>query len=183
MIKISKGEYWSSDDDATPFLYGRIYEDENNRLKIASDTNQVDLLLDLIDCLNPSYYVLYVLIVSRLDNELGRYQSPLFESKEELADFLNEFKSYIETDARHHIWIGTLDNSGLLIYDQHNVIYAYGNIDQYKTVLNKNQYKMQSFGFPVPHIHYYHKENDESEKEILRVLDWGIFPLEDGDMY
>lgn len=118
-----------------------------------------------------------------MGNELGRYQSPLFESKEQLSNFLNEFKLYIETDARHHLWIGTVDNSGLLVYDQHNVIYAYGNIKEYQAILDRNGYRMQSFSFPVPHTHHYHPQNDTYEEKILNSLDWSLFPLEDGDDY
>ncbi|MFT3995291.1 MAG: hypothetical protein QM660_13340 [Dysgonomonas sp.] len=184
MIKLSKTESLENNDLELPFQYGKIVEDEENRLKIAADADQVNLLLYLANCLNPPYYILYVLVVSRLSNKLGRYQSPLFETKDELTAFLYEFKSYLETDARHHLWIGTIDNSGLLVYDQHNVIYAYGNLDSYKLILNKNGYTEKPFDFPVPHVHNYHQENDIFEEKILNTLDWQIFPLdEERDLY
>ena len=181
MMKISQGESLYDDSQESSFLYGKVYEKENDRLKIATDENQIGILINLVDCLNPPFYVLYVLIVSRLGNKIGRYQSSLFESKEELFSFLNEYKLYLETDARHHLWIGAIDNSGLLVYDQHNVVYAYGNIDEYKNILNENNYIMKSFDFPTPHSHYYHPENDIYEERILSALDWQYFPLEETD--
>ena len=108
--------------------YGKVYEVDENRLTIAASINQIALILKLSDTLKPPFYILYVLVVSRLDKERGRYQSPLIETKEELTDFLLEYKQFFETDGRHHIWICTLDNSGRLIYDQHNVILRMGRL-------------------------------------------------------
>ena len=180
LIKFAKPDNKAQEE---PFFYGTIYEEEEGRIKISADKDQTDLLLNLTDNLNPPYFVLYVLVVSRLSNELGRYQSPLFETKAELAKFLNTFRVYFETDARHHIWIGTTDDSGLLVYDQHNVIYAYGNEAEYITLLEKDDYKNQKFSFPAPHIHYYHQENDIFEQKLIDSFDWDIFPLCETDMY
>lgn len=184
MIKLSKIDSIEKDLNEHPFLYGKIYECQEKRLKVAADKEQINLLLKLVGHLKPPYYIIYVLVVSRLDNELGRYQSPLFDSKEELTKFLTEFATYLESDARHHLWIGTIDNSGLLVYDQHNVIYAYGNLDNYETTLNNNGFANKSFDFPAPHIHNYHQENDIFEDKIINTLDWQIFPLdEEADLY
>lgn len=178
-LKVKFSEY----NIESPFDYGRIYATEGGRLKIGADRDQTDLLLNLIDGIEPPYFVLYVLLVSRIGKELGRYQSPLFESKEELKMFLTEYKTFLETDGRHHVWIGTCDNSGLLVYDQHNVIFAYGPLDEYASYLEDNGFSEQSFSFPAPHIHNYHKENDEYEEKITNHFDWQIFPLADTDLY
>lgn len=181
MIKLSQAD--SLQEIEYLFQYGKIFEAEDNRLKIAVDMKQVDLLLKLVDNLNPPYFILYVLVVSRLGNQLGRYQSPLFETKEELVCFFYEFRSYIETDARHHLWIGTIDDSGLLVYDQHNVIYAYDNLDEHKIILQKDGYVEHVLSFPAPHIHHYHPENDIFEDKIINALDWQFFSLEKGDLH
>jgi hypothetical protein len=169
------------------FDYGNIYEIEqttaNQRLQIGPTGNQIDLILQLADNLNPPYFILYVLIVTRLGNEYGRYESPTIDTKEELADFLIEYKEYFETDGRHHIWIGTYDNSGLLIYDQHNVIFAYGHLDNYISFLTLNGFKEQEFTFPTPHIHNFHDDNDVYEERILKHWDWDISPLGENDEY
>jgi len=79
------------------------------------------------------------------------------------TDSLNtlEFKNYFETDGRHHIWICTVDNSGRFIYDQHNVIFAYGQIDKYVSVLKKEGFEEREFSFPSPHAHSYKPSNDK----------------------
>ncbi|KAB1159745.1 hypothetical protein F7018_05400 [Tenacibaculum aiptasiae] len=165
------------------FNYGKIFEQSDNSIKIATSKNQIELLSDLLNDLEPPFYILYVLVVSRIGQKLGRYQSPIFETKKELTKFLNQYRKYFETDARHHIWIGTVENTGLLVYDQHNVIFAYGNVENYRNRLNKNKYKEQNFTFPVPHGHLYHEENDKYERSILKEFDWEIFPLQENDIY
>ncbi len=169
------------------FDYGNIYEIEqttvNNRLVIGPTGSQIDLILQLADNLNPPYFILYVLVARRLDNEYGRYESPTLDTKEELTEFLIEYKEYLETDGRHHIWIGTYDNSGLLIYDQHNVIFAYGQLDNFISILTLNGFKEQEFTFPAPHIHNFHDDNDIYEERILKHWDWEISPLAENDEY
>ena len=165
--------------------YGKIYEISANgkQLKIAASKNQVDLLLKLAVSITPPFYILYVLVVTRHDNEHGRYQSPLLETKEELNDFLTEYTEYFETDARHHIWICTIDNSGRFFYDQHNVIFAYGQLDNYITILQSEGFKDQEFSFPAPHAHAYNQSNDKFEESILQHWDWDFSPLAEEDEY
>jgi hypothetical protein len=167
--------------------YGNIYELEetqaSERLKIGVSKNQIGLLVHLIENLAPPYFILYVLVVSRLGNEYGRYQSPLLDTKEELIDFLLDYKEFLETDGRHHLWIGTVPNNGTLVFDQHNVVYAYGPIDSFKQTLRRLEFKEKEFDFPSPHIHHYHDSNDAFEAEILGHWDWDMFPLADNDGY
>lgn len=170
-------------ENGEPFFYGKIYEINENCFKIAADINQVDLLLQLTRNLNPPYFILYVLTVSRLGNELGRYQSTLLETKDQLSEFLLTFKDYFETDGRHHVWIGAIDDSGLLVYDQHNVIFAYGGSSGYLGVLKNNGFKEQAFLYPAPHAHNYHFENDKYEDQILNNYDWQMFPIQESDLY
>lgn len=167
--------------------YGKIYEIEetrnSERLKIGASKNQIGLLINLLDSLKPPYFILYVLVISRKGNDLGRYQSPLLETKQEVVDFLLDFKEYLETDARHHVWIGTMNNNGSLIFDQHNVIYGYGPLKAFKHTLEKLDFKEEEFLFPAPHCHHYHDTNDGFESEILKYWDWDLFTLEDNDEY
>jgi len=181
----SKFTSYDKTGDETSHDYGKIYELDNDikQLKIGASQNQIDLLLQLTGALTPPFYILYVLVVTRLGNKQGRYQSPLFETKDELNNFLLEYKEYFETDGRHHIWICTIDNSGKFIYDQHNVIFAYGQLDNYISILKRNGYKEQMFSFPSPHAHAYNKSNDKFEESILQSWDWSYFPLVESDKY
>lgn len=166
--------------------YSNIYEVEetanSERIKIGLSTDQVGLLISLLKSLNPPFFLLYVLVVNRQGNALGRYQPPLLETREEVIDFLLDFKEYLETDGRCHLWIGTLDNNGTLVFDQHNVVYAYGP-EKYEKKLKKLNFSKEEFNFPSPHCHHYYDTNDEYEKQILNYWEWELFPLADGDEY
>ena len=163
--------------------YGRIYEVDENRLTIAASNNQIELIIRLISTLSSPFYILYVLVVSRVNNERGRYQSPLIETEEELIDFLLGYKPYFENDGRHHVWICTVNNSGRLIYDQHNVIFAYGNTKKYLAILDEDGFKESEITIPSPHAHAYNESNDNFEKSLMEIWDWSIFPLSEGDVY
>lgn len=180
LVKFSAGDFNSPEIE---YDYGNVFELAGSSLKVSASKKQVELLAELIKDLVPPFYVLYVLVVSRTGKELGRYQSPIFESETELLEFLTKFKSFFETDGRHHIWIGTVENNGLLVYDQHNVIFAYGDNEKYIKRLIENEYAEKSFSFPAPHVHSFHEENDKFEIEMFHQFDWQFFPLKENDTY
>ena len=170
-----------------PHNFGNLYDIEqipgSNRLVIAPDLNQVDLISKLANQLTPPFYVLYVLLVSRLGYESGRYQSPLFETNEMLCAFLQKYQEYIETDCRFHLWIGTANNSGTLVFDHHNVIFAYGQTDKYISVLKQEGFRKHKICIPSPHTHQYYPDNDKYEDSLSQECNWIHFPLAEDDDY
>jgi hypothetical protein len=177
----------NKNNEEIPFYFLDNYMIEKSsagiRLKISAKKNQVDLIYKLSDCLNPPFYVLYILIESRLGNSLGRYQSPLIESKNDLKIFLDKYKNYFESDARHHVWLGTINNSGKLIYDLHNLIFAYGPNEKYIQILKQKGFKQKDFKIPNPHDHIFNPENDKYEDLIINHWDWVYFELKEQDKY
>ncbi|HEY7086520.1 MAG TPA: hypothetical protein VH518_00445 [Tepidisphaeraceae bacterium] len=140
-----------------PHDYGNLYFEQpcgpSTRLVIGPAARHVELLTELAAELggNP-WYVLYLLLVPRLGNRPpGRYQSPPFQTHRELSAFLASFRSFFEGDGRHHVWVGSAANDGLLVYDQHNVIFAYGPLERYKEILRARTFGQSQFWFPVPH--------------------------------
>ena len=64
---------------------------------------------------------------------------------------------------------------GLLVYDQHNVIFAYGPLDDFKLILESRGFHEAEFWFPAPHAHSYLPENDDEEERLPEVrIDIGI---------
>ncbi len=98
---LSEAKFTSYDSNGHEIIhdYGKIYKVDGSRVTIAASKNQIELVLKLVDNLIPPFYILYVLVVSRLDNERGRYQSPLIETKEELKHFLFAYKQYLKRTA------------------------------------------------------------------------------------
>lgn len=174
-------------NNESEYHYDKIYEEEKTtsgiRLKIGAGLDQTRLLGDLLTCLNPPFFILYVLIIESDGYESGRYESPVLETLTDVASFLNNFKGYLESDGRHHLWVGTIDGTGQLIYDQHDVIFAYGPIDRFKEHLNKEAFKETEFDFPFPHVHNFHSENNTELKRLMNFWNWERYDLVEGDEY
>jgi hypothetical protein len=172
-------------DTEVPYEHGWRYMLEEypnySRLKIGASTKAIDLLLKLSSCLEPPYYCLYVLVVGRSTSPGGRYQSPLLSNRESLIDFLLDYKDLFESDGRHHLWVSSPEEGATLVYDKHNVIYAYGPLEEYIKVLLTAGYREEAFDFPYPHGHNYLSENDGKVEELLQYWDWQHSPLQEID--
>lgn len=171
-----------------PFKYSNTWAIEKTtpgteRLVIAPSSDHVRLISELTRLMRPPFWVLYVLLVPRTDrNRPGRYQSPRPLSVNQLADFLSRFREYFEHDARHHIWISEASGSSLLVYDNHNVIYAYGPLEGYLQQLRLKGFEEASeVVFPKPHSHHYNPEYDKDETDIINYLPWTLSPLKEPD--
>ena len=173
------------DTETVPFPYPNIWDVEKGsnyeRLVIAPSSNQIDLLLDLTRILPEPFGILYVLIVSRTNHEAGRYQNPQPASRIEMESFLKDFRRFFENDARHHIWVSSLPSSATLVYDNHNVIYAYGQLEKFKHVLASQGLNQGEVRFPVPHTHNYNPMFDSEENRVLSYWKWKQLPLADSD--
>lgn len=174
-------------DQDKEFFYKNTYCIErfpnHERIKVAPRINQVDLILDFLKNFESPYMCLYVLLVSRVGNDLGRYQCSYPLSYSELSEFLAKYKDYFETDGRHHIWFGSAKTKQLLIYDQHNVIFIYDDISTTTKNLNEKGFVEEKVEFPVPHTHMYNFQNDVYETEIMKYWEWRKFPLEEQDAW
>ncbi|GAA0182117.1 hypothetical protein SH2C18_45500 [Clostridium sediminicola] len=155
------------------------------RIVIAPKENQIDLMLEIAKSFESPLAILYVLVVSRMDtNTLGRYQCPFPLEYKDVDKLCNSFREFFETDGRHHLWICSANSKGIkqiLVYDNHNVIYVYDDINKIKELLKRKGFKEEEVRFPVPHTHMYNSENDIFEKEILEYWEWIHFPLEEDD--
>ncbi|MDT5124249.1 MAG: hypothetical protein QOC96_3731 [Acidobacteriota bacterium] len=168
-----------------PFSYPNLWSVEKTpayeRLVIAPSANHLALLLELTKTLSEPFGILYVLVGSRAVNVEGRYQNPQPASRVEMETFLKEFQDFSEKDARHHVWIASLPDSSTLVYDNHNVIYAYGQLDGFKRVLVAEGLNQGDVRVPVPHTHNYNPMFDAEENRVLSYWDWKHFPLAKGD--
>src|SRR5689334_5864655 len=103
--------------------YGNLFFEQpcgsTSRLVIGPSREQVSLLLDLAaEFAGCPWYVLYVLLVPRQgQRSAGRYASPDFDDHRSLREFLQSFVNFFEGDGRHHLWIASPADGGLLVYD------------------------------------------------------------------
>jgi hypothetical protein len=94
---------------------------------------------------------------------------------------MTDFRDFFEGDGRHHVWVGSGQNDGLLVYDQHNVIFAYGPLKQYKSILLSHGFRESKFWFPAPHTHSFVPRYDDEEERLMTEHQWKHFPLQEGD--
>jgi hypothetical protein len=169
-----------------PFEYSDVWSlgktSGPDRLVIAASKSQIDLMVELCSLVPEPYFVLYVLVVPRSDSSPGRYQSPDPLSRADLSVFANRFREYFECDGRHDLWIGAPDHAFLLVYDRHNVIYAYGPLDVVEERLRlRGIREVTDVAFPDPHAHNYNSEFDADEASILEYMHWKFSPLRGND--
>jgi hypothetical protein len=152
------------------------------RIRVTASSGYVGLLLALAATLPEPFFILYALIVSRRqENEAARYQSGQV-SHSELNAFFERFEDYFENDGRHHVWIHSPERSATLVYDNHDLVYCYGPLETFSTVLQNNGLKLvdeiQCVG---PHGHCYNPEFDSCEGELLKFFQWKKSPLQPQD--
>jgi hypothetical protein len=170
----------------TPVTYADIWSVERTtgpeRLRVGPSGRSVEVLLSLAGSWGENYYLLYVLLVPRQGNrEPGRYQSPGPLSFDQVKAFCQRFQRFLEGDGRHHLWIGSTEGDGLLVYDHHDWIWAYGDLAAYTEILNRRGFREGPIEIPVPHSHWYHPEYDAAEEEIAKYWEWSYFPLQPDD--
>jgi len=173
----------NSNGDHVPHDYGNTFFAQPcgnyQRLVIGPSSGHVELLTALAaEFATQQFYVLYVLLLSHSGNLPGRYQSPPVQSLPELQTFLNEFGSFIENDGRHHLWVGSIDGSSMLVYDQHNVIFVYGSLPKYQAILEARGYTKHEFWFPTPHSHSHSPGNADTEDRLLAYFPSCLVDLE-----
>lgn len=173
--------------EEVPHDYGDVFFEQpcgpSTRLVIGPSGNHINLMIELAaELQGHPWFILYVLLVPRLGNrESGRYQSEPFETHTELASVLSAFRAFFEGDGRHHVWVGSPSDGGTLVYDQHNVIFAYGPLERFRAILKAQGYREESFWFPTPHYHSFVEEYDAEEERLMRELEWQYSPLRPGD--
>jgi hypothetical protein len=166
------------------FRYDDAYELQTAagtpRLVIGVSRNHCELFVELAACLPEPLRVLYVLVLSRRQqHEEARYESgPV--SREQLAEFASAFGDFLQSDGRHHIWIAHPD-AGTIVYDRHEMLYAYGPIDAYLAVLERRGLQQGVVQVPSPHWHKYHPRFDDAEAALIQYWPWRRAPLKDSD--
>ncbi|MGI4830308.1 MAG: hypothetical protein ACRYFU_19220 [Janthinobacterium lividum] len=181
-------KFGNGEADDSPLVYANVWASEavsgTARLTIAPHTNHVGLLKELLSVMPEPMWLLYLLVVPRGKSNAGRYQSPEPLSRENVTRFLSEFEDFLEKDGRHHLWIRAESGAAMLVYDRHNLIYAYGDVPAFVTkLMQQGLSEVQPDAITVhdPHSHHYHAAFDSQAEKILDFVQWHWTPLRDQD--
>jgi hypothetical protein len=165
-----------------PYRHAEVWAREAtsgpDRLRIGGGERPVGLIRNLASLLAEPLYVLVVLSVPRGSGEPGRYESDAL-AQGEVATFLDEFEELFTHDARAELWIGSTTGEGLLVLDEHDLVYAYGLLDAFSAQLVARGFKDGLPRAPDPHEHHYNTEFDGLEARLI-ARDWRrVLPLHD----
>ncbi|HLP00204.1 MAG TPA: hypothetical protein VK171_16525 [Fimbriimonas sp.] len=169
-----KLSYYDPASGWVPLRYADTFVRQNisgvSRLLIASSSNSVDLLSELISFYSGPFQLVYLLVTPPEDQEPARFEVSDV-SAETLIGFLSEFREFLSTDGRHHVWIHS-SAGGTLILDEHDWIYAYGSLDALSGFLTERGFGEGMPELPYPHIHHEREELDGELDRLLGAFDW-----------
>lgn len=157
--------------------YGRVFQHKDGKLLAAPDTDQIKLILRLVEDLDDCFCVSYLLLVPRdEDQDEGRFELTGTLDREGLAAFLKRYRELFEEDGRHHLLIACRDAT--ILYDQHNVMVLSGPLAQFEAILRDAGLTEGDLVFPSPHSHHYHDELDSVVDDMLERYEWKWYPLD-----
>lgn len=172
-------------DPAVEFTHPNVWQREQHpgwsRLRIGAREREIALILQLCQDFRGPFSVLYVLLASGRGRERARYRSQAAVGFEVLELFLYTFQEFFEQDGRHHLWVMAKSGEGQLAFDQHNILYAYGDLPRYEDRLEAAGFRPGPVETPTPHEHHCHARFDPKEDEIVAYWDWVQLPLQSTD--
>jgi hypothetical protein len=164
-----------------PALFERhVPETGAARLHVGVPSGDPDVFRGLLQCLAPPYFLLYILHTPRGEAAAGRYQSPELAANE-AQTFLTRYADFLRSDARFDIWAHSPASRGTVVWDRHNLIYAYGPLDSLETKLRGLGFAEGSPSIPSPHQHHYRAECDADAAALIAEWDWALSPLRPED--
>jgi hypothetical protein len=182
------GRFFALADDTsvqvadTPFRYPEIWarqltpETGVARLCIGGGEDPVKLLVTLAQALTEPLFVLALIDAST--GQTGKYESGAM-TYPDVAAFFDEFGRLFAAHGRAEAWVGSTQDSGLVVLDEHDLLYAYGPLDEFEAILPDRGYKAGFPEVPVPHAHAL----DVELAEQLRFREWPgwarVLPLEE----
>ncbi|MBT0962110.1 hypothetical protein [Denitromonas iodatirespirans] len=176
---------WQSAEEWLPHSYAPRFitettSAETSRLVAGVPDGDSSVLLKLVECLTPPFFVLYVLHTPRGEGDPGRYQSPELDL-DALQSFVSRFASFFAGDARFDLWVHSPRAKGTIVWDRHNLIYGYGPVECFGRALDSLGFSEGRPIIPSPHLHHYRKEFDEDAKTLLSAFSWQCSPLRPED--
>ena len=170
--------------DWVPWRHPGTYQVEQTagpvRIVAAPSGRHAEVMLALAATLRDPFAILYVLHTPRGGSRAGRYQSPPMD-RAAVNQFFASFGEFFASDGRHDIWLRSFPDEATIVWDRHDLLYAYGPIELLEGVLHSHQLTRGAVSIPSPHAHRYHQEWDHQEHAVLNAFQWIESPLQPQD--
>ncbi|MBS1701471.1 MAG: hypothetical protein JST12_07410 [Armatimonadetes bacterium] len=146
------------------------------RILAATAGSTTQLLTDLLDFFPGPYRMAYLLVTPPEGFEPMKYEVTGLD-KSQIVDLFGRFRGFLESDARHHLWIHAEGGGGTLICDEHDWIYVYGNLGAVEEFLIERGFGEEMPTIPFPHLHNESSANDPDMQALLAFFDWKAQPV------
>lgn len=171
---------YAPEGGVTPLYHPKQYKREINvgpgRLKIGIAEAPISLVRELFNPTDDQFCLLYVLKVSRHDKIAeGRYQSE-WMNLPEFWELINRYRDFFEGDGRHDVWFYSAPSQTQIVYDRHEYVFYYGDLDWAEAKLKSLGYVESEAELNFPHCHYYHAKFDVDCASLLQG-EWQYWPL------
>lgn len=168
--------------EEAPYRHERVYAREDaggtDRVRAGGADGPVALVVDLATTLVEPLFVLGVVRVGRTGAS-ARHESEAL-TRAEAAAFCAEHAELFENDGRAELWVGETAGPGLLVLDEHDLVYGYGPVEAMEAALCRRGWVPGDPVAPEPHEHRYHPELDAAEDRLRAWPRWRrVLPLDD----
>ena len=170
-------------NDYSALIYEKEYavkeKASGTRLIVTPDKDHVKMMLNLLagEHKNHRYSIVFYLIGSFREDG-SKCQPAKTLSWGELESFCEKYLDYLETDAWHNFGIRDAETKETVIYDHHNILYVFGNLEEKIKILENNGYKkVEKIVLPRPCTFIYHPENAAIAQEIKTNNEWIFTPV------
>jgi hypothetical protein len=162
-----------------PYRHPRVWTREptegRERLRIGAGIGTVELVRALSAEIPEPLGVRVVLHAPRAGDGATLERDDV--ARAELDRFLDRFGELFEDDARAQLWIAQVGGPGLLVLDEHDLLYAYGALHKFEEILRGRHYRPGDPIVPEPHEHRSSPQFDDDERELRAWWDWRVRPL------
>jgi len=167
------------DGDWKPYSYPAVFESGR---RIVAGVCDYDLTVfeHMVECLQPPFRLLYVLHTPRGEARPGRYQSPEL-SLAQVKTFVTQFHSLLAGDGRFDLWAYAALDEATVVWDRHNLLYAYGPLARFDSALRRMGFASGVPQIPGPHQHCYWPQLDPVARDLMSTFDWSYSPLRPED--
>ena len=157
-----------------------LFERGDRRIVATAPAGDVTVFRKLTQSLEPPLFLLYVLHTPRGEGLPGRYQSPSLSSID-LDSFLDRFSDFLTCDSRFDLWAYSPGMQATVVWDRHNLIFAYGPLADFERCLLGLGFSHGTPSMNFEHQHNYHAEFDSSAAAVLEYFAWSHTPLKAED--
>ncbi len=171
----SKLGAWDPEKGWIPVTYHDCFQKQSisgvNRILIASAGSTTELVAELLQFLPQPYRLVYLLVTPPDGFEPKKYEIDGVTTGQ-IKDLFERYRPFLESDARHHLWIHSDGGKGTIICDEHDWIYMYGNLDAVEAFLLEKSFREEMPIIPFPHLHNESSANDETMRSLLGHFPW-----------